>query len=65
MTSLSAIGEALYGPRWQTSLAQALQVSDRTVRRWAAGTEPPEGVFDDLRTLLERRVVEIQKLLKS
>lgn len=31
----------LYGPnRWQTALAQELQVNDRTVRRWVSGQSP-------------------------
>ena len=34
---LKTIGEALYGERWQSSLARALEVSDRTMRRWDAG----------------------------
>jgi hypothetical protein len=33
---LAAAGAALYGARWQTALADALGVNDRTVRRWAA-----------------------------
>jgi DNA-binding transcriptional regulator LsrR (DeoR family) len=31
---LERIGKALYGDRWQTQLAKALGMSDRTVRRW-------------------------------
>lgn len=31
-------GRALYGERWQTPLAEALGVTDRTMRRWLAGT---------------------------
>jgi len=34
------VGAALYGPRWQSELARDLGVSDRTVRRWAAGEQP-------------------------
>ncbi len=34
---LRTIGEQLYGPRWQTKLARALPVNDRTVRRWLSG----------------------------
>lgn len=30
---LRAIGERLYGPRWQTRLAEAIPVDPRTVRR--------------------------------
>lgn len=49
-------GEALYGPRWQTDLARDLGVSDRTVRRWAAGTqEMPQGAYTDLLRLTQER----------
>lgn len=34
---LKEIGELLYGDRWQSALARDLEVTDRTVRRWAAG----------------------------
>lgn len=37
---LALVGAALYGPRWQTEMARALEVADRTVRRWAAGASP-------------------------
>jgi Protein of unknown function (DUF1488) len=46
---LRQIGEALYGAEWQTPLSQAVGVSDRSVRRWAAGTdEVPSGVWRDI-----------------
>ncbi|KQY83734.1 hypothetical protein [Pelomonas sp. Root1444] len=49
-------GEALYGPRWQTDLANDLGVSDRTVRRWAAGTQDvPQGAYTDLLRLTQER----------
>lgn len=49
-------GEALYGPRWQTDLAADLGVSDRTVRRWAAGTQDvPQGAYTDLLRLTQER----------
>lgn len=51
-----AVGEALFGSRWQSELARALDVSDRTVRRWAAGDETPRaGVYRDLLVLLRAR----------
>ncbi len=34
---LREIGEALYGPCWQTNLARALPVNVRSVRRWLTG----------------------------
>lgn len=53
---LRAAGEALYGTRWQSDLARDLKVSDRTVRRWDAGSnEIPSGVWPELRALLRAR----------
>lgn len=54
-TLLVECGEALYGPRWQTSLAEALDVHDRTMRRWVASGEYPESVNADLLRLIEER----------
>lgn len=49
-------GEALWGERWQTEAAGALGLSDRTVRRFVAGTHPlPEGVARELATLCGQR----------
>ena len=55
---LREAGEALYGPLWQSELARALEVSDRTVRRWAAGdTGIPAGVWPEIRDLAQSRRV--------
>jgi hypothetical protein len=57
---LAAAGRALYGERWQTSLAADLHVVDRTMRRWLAGeTSIPDGLKNELRELLIKRVNEI------
>lgn len=61
MIRLPRLGEALYGPRWQTELARALGVSDRHMRRWAASGELPEGYLPAVRKLLSDRI----KLLRS
>jgi hypothetical protein len=46
---LRQIGEELYGPTWQADLSRAIGVSDRSMRRWAAGTdEIPEGAWSDI-----------------
>lgn len=56
-------GEALYGPLWQSALARDLQVSDRTVRRWIAGTTPvPAGVYSDLLRLIQERTAALAHL---
>ncbi|HXP75342.1 MAG TPA: hypothetical protein VN823_14460 [Stellaceae bacterium] len=53
---LAIIGTALYGERWQTPLANDLQVADRTMRRWLAGESPiPESIAAELLALFERR----------
>lgn len=58
---LHRVGAALYGPRWQSELARALLVSDRTVRRWAAGEAPPEGVWAELAELIRARLAQLQR----
>ena len=63
---LRAAGEALYGARWQTALAEDLGVSLRTVQRWAAGSHAlPADVPERLRALLEARGVRIARLLAA
>jgi hypothetical protein len=58
---LREVGESLYGARWQSEVARALKVSDRTVRRWVAGTdEPPSGVLVDLLRLADERITRIE-----
>jgi hypothetical protein len=53
---LAIVGEALYGPRWQSDVARDLKVDDRTVRRWLAGdTDPAPGVWRDLLAIVEAR----------
>ncbi len=57
---LERAGEALYGPRWQSELARAINVSDRTMRRWVAEPyEIPSTVWDEIGALLGRRRAEI------
>jgi len=34
---LRSIGEAAFGPRWQSKLARFLPANPRTVRRWLSG----------------------------
>lgn len=56
-------GEALYGPRWQSDLARDLAVSDRTIRRWAAGaTDLPSGVYTDLLRITQERAAALDAL---
>lgn len=56
-------GEALYGPRWQSELARELDVSDRTMRRWVAGTtDVPAGLYVDLLRLTQERAARLDAL---
>ena len=57
---LSDVGEALYGPRWQTELARDLGIADRTMRRWIAGdSEPAPGVWLDLLRITQERAMAL------
>ena len=60
---LRAAGEALYGPRWQSELARALDVSDRTMRRWVADPDAmPHGVALDLLPLCDERIAALEAI---
>jgi hypothetical protein len=62
---LKRVGEALYGPRWQTEVARDLDVSDRTVRRWVDGSyDVPDGVYVDLLALCQERAAELDDLIE-
>jgi hypothetical protein len=60
---LSDVGEALYGPRWQTELSRDLGVTDRTLRRWLAGdSDPQPGVWLDLLRITQERAMALDAL---
>lgn len=63
---LQEISAALYGPHWQAiDLANDLEVSDRSVRRWIAGSAPvPEGVVEDLHRLCMEQKDELESLIE-
>lgn len=56
---LEQIGQLLYGPSWRAALAKALNVAERTVRRWMAGNPIPDAVPDDLAQLCEDRMIKL------
>jgi plasmid maintenance system antidote protein VapI len=63
---LETIGRALYGERWQSSLARALKVAPRTMRRWAAGkSRMPEAIGADLAKLVDVRQQALMSLAPS
>lgn len=59
---LHEAGAALYGQQWQSALARDLDVSDRTLRRWAAGGDVPSGLYLDLLRLTQERAALLDAL---
>ena len=63
---LSEAGAALYGPRWQSELARAINVSDRTIRRWLANDDvPPATINSELLPLLEAKAAEANTIARK
>ncbi|WP_188906477.1 hypothetical protein [Aureimonas endophytica] len=63
---LSALATAAYGSRWQTEAANALGVSDRSVRAWVSGRTPvSDGVVRDLRGIVAERIGLLREALAS
>nr|NJM01845.1 hypothetical protein [Desulfobacula sp.] len=64
---LKIAGLALYGPRWQTDLSRALNLSDaRRIRQWMSGDRPiPPGIWPDLVDLLKIRLTEINVAIET
>lgn len=63
---LKQVGQALYGPRWQSDLCRALGYSDPArMRQWLRGARPlPDGIRGKLVELLDERVGKIEKVKK-
>jgi plasmid maintenance system antidote protein VapI len=54
--NLKDVGAMLFGSQWQTDLAGALGVSNRTVRRWVSGdTGIPSTVWIEIAKLCDER----------
>lgn len=54
--TLQFAGEALYGSRWQTDMAELLEIDSRRVRAWMAGERSiPPGIWNELAAELRRR----------
>lgn len=61
--TLREAGEALYGNQWQMALSLDLQVSDRTMRRWANGEFGiPDGIWPELAKLCRSRGRALERL---
>jgi hypothetical protein len=56
---LRRVGEFLFGKCWQTDLARALDVGDRSVRAWlSGGRRIPPGIWVDIFVLLRKHEAE-------
>lgn len=65
-TLLREVGEALYGPRWQSEMARALGIAERTVRHWLAGRQNPRpGIWRDLHRIARERGAGIVHILRA
>jgi len=63
-STLTAAGEALWGPHYRSELARACKVHLRTAMRWDRGeSQIPEEVWIVLTKLLIKRKDQIDKLL--
>src|SRR5436309_126764 len=60
---LRQVGEVLYGASWQTALSGRLNVSDRSMRRWASGEdEIPPGVWREIHHLADSQRLTLEYL---
>lgn len=58
-------GEALYGPQWQSQLARDLGMSDRHMRRLAAGAaDLSPGMAADIWRLCEERAALLDDVIE-
>ena len=63
---LERAGKALYGERWQTDMAKAVGLTDRTIRGYASGSSKiPPGLWADVCKLLRRNSQETKALLSE
>ena len=63
---MQRVGELLYSEQWASALARDLEVHPRSLRRWCAGTAPiPDGVMDEMKTMLALRCHDIQSFLTN
>lgn len=61
---LRELGEALFGPRWQTDVSRALGVTDRTVRDWVSGkTEVRDRILVELLAHARERERELEEII--
>lgn len=60
---LRRVGEALYGPQWQTPLARSLGVAPRHLRYWLSGERPlPRDILERVTARIVDRCSELIRL---
>ena len=63
---LHRIGRAIWGEHWQTSMAEAFDVRDRTVRYWLSGRyEVPADVWHGLRARLDAKAADVAGAIEA
>lgn len=61
--TLRRAGELIHGPTHVNALAETLNVSPRTLRRWLTGAAPiPPTLATDLANALRNRAIELEAL---
>ncbi|HFP9201492.1 hypothetical protein WH835_11365 [Raoultella planticola] len=60
LEKLRAVGEAVYGDKWQSALSRALGISDRTVRNFLSGKSQPENLSNRLLDAMELEMGKIK-----
>lgn len=59
---LQDAGSLLFGERWQSELGRALDVSDRSVRRWIADDSVPDEYAPKIGRLIDKRISALQRM---
>lgn len=63
IADLEIIGQSIFGERWQSALARALNVDDRTVRRWLSGeSRLPTDIDRKIFLLAEQKLSSLSAL---
>ena len=60
---IDEVGQALWGPNWKGSMAEAVRHERNAVGDWATGRLPvPPGVWNLLKEIMRRRRHELDRL---
>ena len=61
---LAALGQALYGERWQRAVARDLDKDERQVRRWSDEYEPSDEIVAKLLEVARTKRAELADVIK-